>query len=646
MSKFLQNLDLRKVFQVMVALVIVLLVAITALGAKQYFLYQHCRQAVSLSDQLLFGFTSIKEHISETLLTGGSVNIQELSREIQGFDEQIKKIGDDILIPEEFKASFISHVDLVSLVVQLRAVQGSEKATPQQLGTLTASLRSVGGRLLQFHEVLSAYTQSLLLGLHRVMVGTLALVVFVVSFMLFFMHRNISDPILLLHKTACAAAYGDDEERERCSVRASIEDLRRLILDTAHEKQRLDNLLTGLNNVLETLPDNLKEDTEFWETLCQALQTNPDYLLVWVGHPASENEYPRPVTGCGCVTSSSVSCTQAIQQLITYCRQDGSLCDSARQAVSGKRIVVENIPVTSMPDTLRASLPFSRTTLRCASFPVMRGDKVLAVVTLYSATAGCFAKSEITLLHFFFQQIGMITVHGPGSHLADAADKAGIGVYRFSVIGALTAGLAHEMINTTNGALNYSQALLDLMADDPSFEDGRLLLEKLHKEELKNAGLTEDLTRLAGKSDTRPQKINMSALVERAVHLLSGQFKQDGIKVVIDADDDLPDVSIPDQSVLIVLLTLLQYAAEYMNSMQATDRKVITAVLRAADGTPNLVLTFDNCPSEIVQKKNEENPWPDLSLCSQMLERIGGSLTIGDAGAPGNTICTLILPCN
>ena len=629
----------------MVALVIVLLVAITALGAKQYFLYQHCRQAVSLSDQLLFGFTSIKEHISETLLTGGSVDIQELSREIQGFDEQIKKIGDDILIPEEFKASFISHVDLVSLVVQLRAVQGSEKATPQQLGTLTASLRSVGGRLLQFHEVLSAYTQSLLLGLHRVMVGTLALVVFVVCFMLFFMHRNISDPILLLHRTACAAAYGDEEERERCSVRASIDDLRRLILDTANEKQRLGNLLASLHNVRETLQDNL-EDSEFWETLCQALQTNPDYLLVWVGHPENEVDFPRPVTGCGCVSSSPVSCTQIIQQLVTYCRQDGSLCDCARQAVSGKRVVVETILVSSMPDSLRSSLPFSRKTVRCASFPVVRQNKVLAVVTLYSAAADCFAKGEITVLHFFFQQIGMITDKSRGDHLAHAADKTGIGVYRFSVIGALTTGLAHEMINTTNGALNYSQALLDLMADDPSFDDGRLLLEKLHEEELKNAALTEDLTRLAGKNNARPQKIKMTDLVERAVHLLRGQFKQDRIKVVIDAADDLPDVSIPDQSVLIVLLTILQYAAEYMNSVRPNnDRKVITAVLRARDNASNLVLSFDNCPAEIVQKKNEESPWPDLTLCIQMLERIGGSLTIGDSGASGNATCTLILHC-
>ena len=457
------------------------------------------------------------------------------------------------------------------------------------------------------------------------------------------MHRYISEPILQLHRTACNAACGDDEDRERCSVRASIADLTRLILETTDEKQRLSNLLTCLGNVRETLPDSM-DDSEFWETLCQALQTNPDYLLVWVGLPATEDEYPSPVTGCGCVSSSPVQCRQTINQLITYCRQDGSLCDSARQAAAGKRIVVDSTPVSGMPDTLRSSLPFNRKTLLCASFPVLQGEKLMAVVTLYSATANCFAKSEIDILHFFFQQVGIITDQSLKDHSVDRV--AGAGVYRYSVIGALTAGLAHEMINTANGALNYSQALLDLMADEPSFAEERLLLEKLHQEELKNAGLTEELTRLAGKSDSIPQKIKMPLLLERAVHLLRGQFKQDGIQVVIDADENLPAVSVPVQSVLIVLLTLLQRAADYMKSESGSGRKVITAVMRAENNNKSLSLSIDNCPAEIVQKKQEESPWPDLSVCTLMMQRIGGTLAVGEPGGPGNKNCTIFLPCN
>ena len=632
------------VFQIIVGVVIVLLVAITALGVKQYFLYQHCRQTVSLSNQLLFGFTSIKEHISETLLTGGRVDIQEVSREIQGFDGQIKKIGDDILIPEELKASFISQVDMVSLVVQLRAVQGSEKPSPQKMATLAASLRSVSGRLLKFHEVLSAYTQSLLLGLHRVVVGTLALVVFVVCSMLFFMHRYISEPILKLYRSIRNVVYRDDEAQGRSSIKASIADLSRLVQDTADEKQRLDNLLVTLGNVGDTLPDNIN-DAEFWETMCLALQTNPDYLLVWVGITAKEDEEPSPITGCGCVSSSPVHCKQAINHLITYCREEGSLCDSARQAVEGKKFVVASIPMSSMPDTLRSALPFKKKMFLSASFPVLQEDNLLAVVTLYSPTPHCFEKNETDILQFFFHQVGKIPAQSLKDYSADSL--AGAGVYRYSVIGALAAGLAHEMVNTTNGALNYSQALLDLMADEPSLVEERLLLEKLHQEELKNAGLTGELTRLVEKSDSKPEKIQMVLLFERAVRLLRGQFKQDGIQVVIDAEQHLPTVTVPVQTVLIILLTLLQRAAGHVNRSSArSGRKIITAVIRAEKNNKSLSLAIDNCPAEMesIQKKHDESPWPDLSVCSQIVQHIGGTLETGEPGATAKKYCTVSLP--
>jgi hypothetical protein len=646
MKRFLHNLELKMVFQLIVGIVIVLLVAITALGTKQYFLYKHCRQTVFLSNQLLFGFTSIKEHISETLLTGGKVDLQEISREIQGFDGQIKKIGDDILIPEELKASFISQVDMVSLVVQLRAVQGSEQPSPEKMATLAASLRSVSGRLLKFHEVLSAYTQSLLLGLHRVVVGTLALVVFVVCSMLFFMHRYISEPILKLYRSIRNVMYRDDEAQGSSSIKASIADLSRLVKDTAAEKQRLDNLLVTLGNVGDTLPDNIN-DAEFWETMCLALQTNPDYLLVWVGITAHGDEEPSPITGCGCVSSSPVHCKQAINHLITYCREEGSLCDSARQAVEGKKFVVATIPMSSMPDTLRSALPFKKKMFLSASFPVMHEDNLLAVVTLYSPTPHCFEKNETDILQFFFQQVGKRPAESVKDFLADSLIGAGVGVYRYSVVGALAAGLAHEMVNTTNGALNYSQALLDLLADEPSLVEERSLLEKLHQEEFKSAGLTGELTRLVEKSDSTSEKIQMVLLLERAVRLLRGQFKQDGIQVVIDAEQHLPPVTVPVQDVLIILLTLLQRAAGHVNRSSArSGRKIITAVIRAEKNNKSLSLAIDNCPAAMggMQKKNDESPWPDLSVCSLMMQQIGGTFETEESGTPARMCCTISLP--
>ncbi len=640
MTKLFLNLELKKVFQIMVGLVIVLLFAITVLGTKQYFLYKHCRQAVALSDQLVFGFTTIKEHISETLLTGGRVDLQEVSRDIQQFDGLIKKIGDDILIPKEFKASFIAQVDLVSMVVQLRTVQGNNNPLPTQQAALTSSLRSINERLLHFHEALSAYTQSLLAGLQRVIVGTLAMVVSVLCGIFLFIYRYISDPLVRLHRSAKAVISGDEELMERSSIKASIADLGQLINDTAYEKKRLRNLLLTLGNVRDTLPGYL-DDPELWETLCMGLQTNPDYLLVWVGHQAGKDEFPDPVTGCGCVSSSPVECKQTINHLITFCRQEGSLCDSARQAAAKKRLVVTSTLVSSLPEALGSVLPFKQKTLITASFPVLRDDSLLAVVTIYSPAPQCFAKSESDILGFFFKQMGAL----PETKLVKEAAPVpvGVGLYRYSVIGALIAGLANEMVNTTNGALNYSQALLDMTADEEALVQEHLLLEKLYQQEVKNADLAGELTRLVEKDDAAPEKMQMTVLLERAIRLLQGQFKQEGIKVEIDAAGQLPAIKVPGQTILIILLTLLQRSAAYIIDKDDV-RKTITVVIKAEsiENKAILSMSLNPCPAETERQTKQDSPWPGLSICSQMVQPIGGTIETGEDS--GRKSCALVLP--
>ena len=105
----------------------------------------------------------------------------------------------DILIPKEFKLSFIHQMDLVDLVVSLRAIgERSASGNTRQFVPLISKLKSIHSRLQQFNKVLNQYTQTLLLGLHKSLVGFLALILFLISSMLFMVNRFVSVPILNL----------------------------------------------------------------------------------------------------------------------------------------------------------------------------------------------------------------------------------------------------------------------------------------------------------------------------------------------------------------------------------------------------------------------------------------------------------------
>lgn len=197
MRNLLSKLSLKRIFSLFTVTTIVLLFIVILFAGKQYFLFQHCEKLVDSSQHLLFQFTGIKEHINETLLSNSSLNTPEINKEIQSLDSQLQHILEDILIPEEFKLNFISQLDLVNITVALRNLQNSTLQTnKEQLAALSTQLRTINTKLTGFHQLISRYTQTQLLGLHKALVGLLAIVIALVSIMLLTINRYITSPIL------------------------------------------------------------------------------------------------------------------------------------------------------------------------------------------------------------------------------------------------------------------------------------------------------------------------------------------------------------------------------------------------------------------------------------------------------------------
>jgi signal transduction histidine kinase len=197
MKNILAKISLKALFSLFTAITICLLFIVIFFAAKQYLLYRHCGQLVDSSQHLLFQFTGMKEHINETLLSNKSLNSGELIREIRGLDDDLTLILDDILIPEEFKLTFISQVDLVNVTVSLRNLQNNQSSpTGEQLSALSTQLRTIHSKLSGFHQLITRYAQTQLLGLNRAVVGLLAIFIALVSIMLLVINRYITAPIL------------------------------------------------------------------------------------------------------------------------------------------------------------------------------------------------------------------------------------------------------------------------------------------------------------------------------------------------------------------------------------------------------------------------------------------------------------------
>ena len=197
MKNILSKISLKNIFSLFTVTTIGLLLIVIFFASKQFFLYRHCEKLVDSSQHLLFQFTGIKEHINETLLSNKTLNSSALINEIQGLDIRLKNILEDILIPEEFKLSFVSQLDLVNITVALRGIQNNDGApTPEEIGTLSTQLRNIHSKINSFHQLITRYTQTQLLELHQALVGLLSIVIALVSIMLLVINKYITSPII------------------------------------------------------------------------------------------------------------------------------------------------------------------------------------------------------------------------------------------------------------------------------------------------------------------------------------------------------------------------------------------------------------------------------------------------------------------
>lgn len=220
---------LNRIFSAITVTVLVFLALVLALGVRQYLLYHQCRQAVTSGDHLLFQFTAIKDHLNESLILGEDVNLQVFNGELQNLEKEIEGLTGNILVPEGLKGTLPSRVDLVGLEVRLRSIQDQRAEKTRETAELARSLNGINISLQQFRFHLTDYTQTILLGLHKIIVGALGLIVALTCTLLFLLNRHLAAPILHLCRLTAPEKEEDRANKPACSLQTLTERITDLI---------------------------------------------------------------------------------------------------------------------------------------------------------------------------------------------------------------------------------------------------------------------------------------------------------------------------------------------------------------------------------------------------------------------------------
>lgn len=205
---------------------------------------------------------------------------------------------------------------------------------------------------------------------------------------------------------------------------------------------------------------------------------------------------------------------------------------------------------------------------------------------------------------------------------------------RLAAIGTLAAGIAHEIRNPLVAMQTFVQLLPERL-DDPEF---RTTFMQIVSNELKRVStLINDLLTFARPSPVRLGEVQLNALAEQIVRLLTGQAKQKGITLTARLAPMLPPLVVDPEQIKQVFMNLV------LNALQATNNDgavtVATALLRGLDGQSYCEVTVQDTGAGISVEHTEQIFDPffttketgmglGLFIVHQIIKEHGGSINV------------------
>jgi len=217
---------------------------------------------------------------------------------------------------------------------------------------------------------------------------------------------------------------------------------------------------------------------------------------------------------------------------------------------------------------------------------------------------------------------------------------------RHAVIGKLAARVAHELNNPLDGILRFINLSIALKGeDDPTRE----YLSECKKGLERMVGIVSSLLEFSRSTYPTHRDTKLNDVVREAVATLRHRASQQGVEVVFDLADNLPDLKCGE--LVQVFLNLTKNAYDAMKNggrlsvASRLDGDVIrVTVVDSGCGMPEEIMhrVFDPF---FTTKGPSEGTGLGLAICYDIIDKHGGNITVESEVDKGTTF-TITLPVN
>lgn len=223
-------------------------------------------------------------------------------------------------------------------------------------------------------------------------------------------------------------------------------------------------------------------------------------------------------------------------------------------------------------------------------------------------------------------------------------------VSRLTAMGEMASSLAHELNQPLSAITSYLRGAATLLKSEQIDRDRiRDALDRSSNQALRAGDIIKRLREFVAKGETQPTLENPATLLEEAAALALVGAREQGVRVSLRCDRDLPDIVVDKIQVQQVALNLIRNAVE---AMETTSRRDLT-IDAGRDGEFAFFSVADTGAGinpEIAQHlfqpfvtSKANGMGVGLSICRTIIEAHGGRIT-ARANEGGGTVFEFTLP--
>lgn len=194
---------------------------VIVLGVRQNRVNAQYTEISSLSERTLFGFSTIREQVSEALISDNYGELKAIIPDLEQLNTLVSKLYDYQMIPAQYKLAMADTIDLSGLVIGLRRLETAESKKTAAL-ELQREMRRIGENLIKVDRIITGHIRDSVIGFQLSVIGTMGILISCASFLLIALYRRGVRPLLdLSHQVEADDA--DLEEGFSCPPEAGRE---------------------------------------------------------------------------------------------------------------------------------------------------------------------------------------------------------------------------------------------------------------------------------------------------------------------------------------------------------------------------------------------------------------------------------------